>query len=154
MAGSFKFSLGEVIGFIVGAPLLVGVVWLGVQSAQLSSQNPEEELAKGEVLFSTHCARCHGKAGIGENPKKQMGGMKDSAGYWAPALNGSAHSWHHSPEELFNTIKKGSLAQDSQMKGFEGKLTDQEIHQVLGYIKSLWSKEIQERYQQMQVNEP
>jgi len=100
----------------------------------------------GEALFAANCASCHGIQAVGENPSKLSGGEKEEGGYWAPALNGTAHAWHHPPAVLFQTIKKGSMAQDSPMRAFEGRLSDDQIRSIIGYLQSLWPEEIRERY--------
>ena len=46
-----------------------------------------------------------------------------------------------------NTIvTNGSQAQTSSMKGFQGKLTKEEIQGVIYYFQSLWPQEIEARY--------
>jgi len=122
-------------------------VWL-IESGDMgkrSAQNTGFALS-GEALFVTNCASCHGVKAVGENPAKLSGGEKEGGGYWAPALNGKAHAWHHPAEALFHIIKKGSAAQDSPMRGFEDRLTDDQIRGVITYIQSLWPKELRERY--------
>ncbi len=66
----------------------------------------------GENIFAKYCASCHGDQAVGENPLKVAGGQKPGGGYWAPALNGTAHAWHHPPDALFQTVKEGSIAED------------------------------------------
>ena len=51
------------------------------------------------ALYQNNCASCHG-----ENLQGQIGWQNalDEDGHrLAPPLNGSAHTWHHSPEYLF-----------------------------------------------------
>jgi mono/diheme cytochrome c family protein len=108
-----------------------------------------EVVAKGESLFRANCVVCHGVAGVGENPSQPMGGEKDAGGYLAPAMDGSGHAWHHTLETLFQIIKDGSPAADSPMRGFAGRLSDEEISAVIAYIRSLWPPQIQDRYEQM-----
>ncbi|MFB3103971.1 MAG: c-type cytochrome, partial [Pseudomonadales bacterium] len=50
------------------------------------------EVAKGKVLFLSHCASCHGQAAEGTLDWRRT----DANGnYPPPPLNGSAHGWHH-----------------------------------------------------------
>lgn len=116
-----------------------------------SQQNPARALTSnsnlnGERIFAKNCLVCHGPEAIGEDPSQPRGGIKANREYLAPALNGKGHTWHHANEELLNIIKNGSIADDSPMKGFKDRLSDQEIVAVLDYIKSLWPEEIQKRH--------
>jgi hypothetical protein len=86
---------------------------------------------------------------VGENFHHPMGGMKDQGGYLAPALNGTGHAWHHPDAVLFNIIQEGSIAEDSPMRGFAGRLSDAEIVASIHYFKSLWPKEILNRHKEM-----
>ena len=52
------------------------------------------------------------------------------------------------PEVLFEIVKNGSLAGDSPMKGWKGRLKDEEIRAILGYILSLWPPDLRKRYGQ------
>jgi len=88
-----------------------------------------EQITSGSKLFATNCAGCHGDNADGKLNK-------------APALNGTAHAWHHSNFGLFQTIKEGSTAKDSPMKGWKDKLTDDEIESIIRYFQSLWNPEM------------
>ncbi|MCP4297939.1 MAG: cytochrome c [Proteobacteria bacterium] len=107
-----------------------------------------ESIKQGEKLFKTNCQSCHGVAGVGEDPKRPMGADKLTGGYFAPALNGSGHTWHHPDKMLFNNIKNGSFAEDSQMIGVKDKLNDEEIVSIMHYFQSLWPKRIMDRRKQ------
>jgi hypothetical protein len=60
----------------------------------------------------------------------------------APPHDANGHTWHHSDEQLFTIVKKGVSAivpdYESDMPGFEGVLTDEELRYVLAFIKSTW----------------
>ena len=98
----------------------------------------------GEAIYNINCASCHGPNGRGlaEDWK-----VKDANGnYPPPPLNGTAHTWHHSPEQLLYTINKGGVEMGGQMPAFEERLTEEEKKALIDYMYSLWSKEIQEKY--------
>jgi mono/diheme cytochrome c family protein len=78
-----------------------------------------------------------------------MGGARPEGGYLAPALNGTAHAWHHAPDVLFRIVRDGSPAADSSMKGWAGRLGDGEIEAVLAHLRALWPEPIRERYRAM-----
>jgi mono/diheme cytochrome c family protein len=119
-------------------------------SKPIWEQTPSSKsIAEGKQVFATNCAVCHGEMAVGENFHHPMGGMKDQGGYLAPALNGTGHAWHHPDAVLFNTIQEGSIAEDSPMRGFAGRLSDAEIVASIHYFKSLWPKEILNRHKEM-----
>ena len=77
-----------------------------------------------------NCVACHGENG---------------QGYIGPALNGSAHAWHHPDPLLVSFIRDG--IPDTQMPAQRDNLTDEEIDAVISYMKSWWSPR-QRRMQQ------
>ena len=110
--------------------------------------SPGLRLATSAQLFEQHCASCHGKKGVGQDVQRPKGGLLEDDSFLAPALNGTGHAWHHKTEGLFNTIKFGSMEPTSAMKGFEERLTDEEISKIIEYFKSLWPAEIKKMYEQ------
>ncbi|MDE2649056.1 MAG: cytochrome c [Paracoccaceae bacterium] len=106
--------------------------------------NSESNIALGESVFNKNCVSCHGSKGVGlaKNWK-----VKDENGnYPAPPLNGTAHTWHHSPSDLLYTINKGGGDMGGQMPAFEGRLNEDEKQALIDYIYSLWPSEIQTKY--------
>jgi len=104
----------------------------------------ESNIVLGENVFNQNCVSCHGSKGRGlaENWK-----VKDENGNFpAPPLNGTAHTWHHSPSQLLYTINKGGVDMGGQMPGFEGRLNEEEKQALIDYIYSLWPSEIQSKY--------
>ena len=126
---------------IIGV-LLAAAYFYSKPPAALSMAATPETIALGEKIFNTNCASCHGVKGVGENPKKPGGGTKLTGGYYAPALNGSGHDWHHTNTVLFTKIKEGAKDPKSAMPGFQNKLSDEEITAVMHYFQSSWSPQI------------
>ncbi|MEA3290829.1 MAG: cytochrome c, partial [Pseudomonadota bacterium] len=62
--------------------------------------------------------------------------------YPAPPLNGTGHAWHHPKRALFYTVKKGSPGGKGNMPAWEGKLTDEEIVDILAWMQSSWPDEL------------
>ncbi|MEN8142773.1 MAG: cytochrome c, partial [Thermodesulfobacteriota bacterium] len=77
---------------------------------------------------------------------RRAGGWDSNKVRIAPALNGTAHTWHHSPSYLFKYIKKGPPFKDSPMPSFGNEFNKQEILATISYIQSLWSEPIRKMY--------
>lgn len=76
----------------------------------------------------------------------------------APTHDASGHTWHH-PDGVLAELTRYSPAAivgacyASDMPGFEGVLSDAEIHAVLAFIRSTWperEREFQERQSQFE----
>lgn len=101
----------------------------------------------GRSIYIEKCSSCHGNELEGNKfwrTKKDIDGNN-----LPPPLNGSGHTWHHSPDQLFNIIKYGIKHFDpnyeGNMRGFD-ELSDDEIHSILEFIISTWPEEIREQY--------
>jgi mono/diheme cytochrome c family protein len=109
---------------------------------------PKPEIARGQQLYAVHCASCHGTRLEGE-PNWQS--PKPSGRMPAPPHDATGHTWHHSDRDLLLITKKGLAAVVSgcmsDMPAFESVLSDDEIAQILAYIKSTWPDEAR-RYQE------
>ena len=71
----------------------------------------------------------------------------------APPHDPTGHTWHHSDKQLFDMTKVGPGAlvpgYQSDMPGFEDKLSDADIWAVLSYIESTWPADIRAKQQRM-----
>ena len=111
------------------------------------------QVGSGKIVYGAHCAVCHGANLQGQPDWK----ARNSSGRMpAPPHDDSGHTWHHSDDVLFG-ITKGGVAPpygppgyQSDMPAFGGTLTDEQIWDVLAYIKSRWSKRVREA--QLQIN--
>ncbi len=111
------------------------------------------DLAEGLTFYGEHCAACHG-ANLEGQPNWRT---PDENGVLpAPPHDESGHTWHHDNQLLFEYTKfGGQLALSvrgvdgfaSGMPGFDEVLTDDEIWDILAYIRSTWP----ERAQQIQA---
>ena len=117
----------------------------------LAGCNPEEKnknsdsmVLLGETIYNKNCVSCHGSKGQGL--AKDWKVKDENGNYPAPPLNGTAHTWHHSPAQLLYTINKGGVEMGGQMPAFEERLTEEEKKALIDYMYSLWPKEIQEKY--------
>ncbi|MBV7256979.1 cytochrome c [Pacificimonas sp. WHA3] len=103
-------------------------------------------ITHGRLLYSGHCASCHGENLEGEpnwRTRKPNGRLP------APPHDETGHTWHHSDEMLFNLTKYGMAATidadgyESDMPAFEHTLSDKEIEAVLAFIKDSWPADVQ-----------
>jgi mono/diheme cytochrome c family protein len=94
---------------------------------------------EGKQIYLDRCASCHG-ANLEGQPdwKKRL----PNGRLPAPPHDATGHTWHHSDGQLFRIVKEGPGAimpgYQTDMPGFGGQMTDEEIVAVLEYIKSAW----------------
>ena len=107
----------------VSAILLVVISssWVAAQTAR---GNPKD----GQKIYEQHCLRCHGEKMDGNGPDGQYLIVK-------PANLQSQISRSKTDWELLVTISNGVLF--SPMHGFRGRLTDQQMLDVLSYIRTM-----------------
>ena len=120
-AGGALLVTGALILFLTRAP--------GLPSA---SGNPvprtAESVAAGSAIFQQHCTVCHGTDGHGDGPEAALLNPP-------PADLFAAHVDYHTDQQLFDWIRGG--INGSAMTGFKGQLTDQQIWDVVNYVRSL-----------------
>ena len=99
----------------------------------------ENQIKRGETVYVANCVVCHGHNGEATPDWRKTG---PDGKYPPPPLNGTAHTWHHSTEVLKKTILKGGPPEFGSMPAWEDKLTEQQVDDVIVWIKSLWPDEI------------
>ena len=122
-------------------------------STSIASANHELEdrnLSAGQILYTNNCASCHG-AKLEGQPNWQS---PNSDGILpAPPHDATGHTWHHDNELLFEYTKlggKGPLAGrgitdfNSGMPAFDGVISDEDIWDILAFIKSTWPEREQD----------
>lgn len=103
-----------------------------VEDQQLSSI---EE--KGQKLYENYCVQCHQPEGVGESYSEAW--LKTKGYIAAPTMDYFGHAWHHSDEQLAETIKNGS-PRTLKMPAWKDQLSDQQVFEIISYIKSLWTQ--------------
>lgn len=108
------------------------------------------DIVAGQSLYADNCASCHG-ANLEGQPNWRS--PKADGVLPAPPHDGTGHTWHHDDELLFEYTKLGGAAAmeamgvsgfNSGMSAFGETLTDDEIWNILAYIRSTWSEQEQE----------
>lgn len=107
--------------------------------AILSASVGADRIAQGKAIYGTNCASCHGASLEGQPDWRRR---LDTGRMPAPPHDETGHTWHHPDADLFKIIKSGLDAvvpgYESDMPAFGGILSEAEITDVLGYIKSTW----------------
>lgn len=87
----------------------------------------------GKVKYDVNCAGCHGKTGKGDGPAAAALSPKPQDHTDGKIMNSLSDQY------LFDIIKKGGVAvkKAAIMPANEKKLSDQEIWDVVAYIRSL-----------------
>lgn len=138
-----KVFIGAVAAAVLGVAYTVGS-YLGRAPAptRLERADPAT-LALGRKVYDAHCAACHGKDLEGEPNWRER---KASGRMPAPPHDDGGHTWHHPDAVLFGITKEGLVpgkyappGYASDMPGFAGVLSDDEMWAVLAFIASRWS---------------
>nr|WP_241480966.1 cytochrome c [Leisingera sp. ANG-M6] len=117
-------------------------------------QPANADLSRGEELYGEHCASCHGVNLEGQEDWQSPDG---DGVLRAPPHDRTGHTWHHDDALLFSYTKFGGKAAllsmgvtgvISGMPGFEDTLSDQDVWDVLAFIKSTWPERLQEAQKQ------
>lgn len=112
----------------------------GDSAAPLDRHQDAAQVARGKAVYETHCLECHGPGGRGLPGDWRI---RDADGRFPPPpLDDSAHAWHHPTAVLLEVIREGSPGGQGNMPAWKDKLAEQEMQDVVAYIKSLWSDEI------------
>jgi len=80
----------------------------------------------GLALYTKSCATCHGKAGLGDGVKARA--LKDFPGDFS-----KAEFQNQTDGDLFYETKTGR----GEMPKYEGKLTDDDIWNIVNYMRTL-----------------
>ena len=110
----------------------------------------------GKQTYLDNCVACHGVIGEGQ-PNWQI--INAAGGYPAPPHDSEGHTWHHADGLLFRLVKFGGASLNipnfqSGMPAFEDSLTDDEIQEVLIYIRTFWNDEQRDLQRTNSVGNP
>lgn len=106
------------------------------------------QIARGQAVYVQHCLACHGAEGKGPSGDWRI---RDAAGRFPPPpLDDSAHAWHHPTAVLLDVIREGSPGGQGNMPAWKDRLSEQQMQDVVAYIKSLWSDEVYQLWWKME----
>ena len=135
LSGSRQYGLVGALG-VLGL-LVAGVFAMGNSPDVLSTEapffsggEPGPGLETGETIYAASCLACHGVGGGGNT----------AAGI--PALNASGEIWKMTAAEIETIILDGGHI----MPGQRGLLSEAEIDQLMDYLRSLWTEEQQNAF--------
>jgi len=121
--------------------ILTALVWLGGvttradQAPPATLKNPiassPESIAAGKQVYTRTCAPCHGTSG--------EGGPGNDLIPAAPDLTDAMWDHGSSDGEIFTSIKNG-IAPDFNMTPFKDRLKDDDIWNVVVYLRSIAKK--------------
>lgn len=125
------------------------------QIVVLATPFDDDQIAQGREWYVQYCAACHGANGEGQFPEAPL--EPDATGRrGAPPHNGNGHTWHHSDTLLLRYVRDGGFSNPENfypMPAFGTVLTDEQILQIIAYIKTMWNDEQLERQYMMTQEE-
>ncbi|NDP48209.1 MAG: cytochrome c [Sulfuriferula multivorans] len=120
----------------------------GKGKSSLNRDLDSDQVLRGESLYKKHCLKCHGEEGKGRVLDWRI---RDADGHLPPPpLSDIARTSHYPTAVLIEIIREGSPAGQGKMPAWKGKLTEQEMQDVLTYIKSLWSDPVYQLWRNME----
>ena len=120
-AGGMRFPQISILLFFLLVPGMAGL--------RLSEgQEFPADVARGKGVYERHCLSCHGAGGWGDGPDAGTLTVR-------PTNFHLFRSYLKSDEELQRTIEYGVVF--SPMHAWQGELTENEIQDVLAYIRLL-----------------
>ena len=147
--------------------LSVGVLIIGVLAVYLmrSASNDGGGLkgsisaaavTRGRMAYERYCASCHGKRLQGQADWKSP---LPNGRLPAPPHDASGHTWHHPDVVLVGITRRGlkpyvNQDYESDMPAFEGILTEEQIGDILSFIKSTWPERERDYQREMTDRTP
>lgn len=106
------------------------------------------QIVRGRAIYDKNCLECHGADGKGQPGDWRIRGADGK--YPPPPLDDSAHAWHHPTAVLMEAIRDGSPGGQGNMPAWKDKLSEQEMQDVVVYIKSLWTDPVYQLWMKME----
>ena len=134
---------------VAGAVFLMLGPAIGMALLLMRNSDDRKQPTEGLALYQQHCASCHGVKLEGQPNWRQR---NPNGSLRAPPHDETGHTWHHPDDQLFAMTKFGPAVlapagsgYQSSMPGFEGKLSDQQIRNIMEAIKQYWPESVRQR---------
>jgi mono/diheme cytochrome c family protein len=133
--------------------IVMAVVGCSADPAMRADPSNARQVASGKAVYDQSCAACHG---VNLEGQPEWRSRFPNGRMPAPPHDDSGHTWHHADDVLFGITKfgltppYGPAAYQSDMPAFGTTLSDQQIWDVLAYIKSRWSPRVRETQSKIQ----
>lgn len=122
---------------VIAALLLGGVPPVSAQAAGDAEPDPTSReawsagTASGQGNFESYCVTCHGVAGKGDGALAEILEVKPRN------LSDPAFTATKTDDQLFKVIKDGgaSIGLTENMTPFSGQLSDEEIRNIVAYLR-------------------
>ncbi len=138
-------------GILVGAVAAlaaVGLFYMAGGISQSSARDPD--IQAGRLLYAENCASCHGANLEGQPNWREPG---PDGIFPAPPHDETGHTWHHGDGLLFDYVKLGGQEMmkrmgagdaKSGMPAFGDRLSDDQIRDILAFVRSTWPDRLRE----------
>ncbi len=100
------------------------------------------EVESGKKLYQNYCQSCHGLEGVGEPPIPL--GIRRLDYIVAMPLNEASHAWHHSDDNIVQTILHGNSRSKLRMPIWKDIISEEQAYDLVAYLKTFWSDRILE----------
>lgn len=124
--------------------LSLALLW--ATAVQADHELEGRDINAGRALYAEACAVCHGTYLEGQPDWRTP---NEDGILPAPPHDATGHTWHHDNALLFEYTKLGGKAAlaargiedfTSGMPAFEAVLSDEDIWDILAYIRSTWPR--------------
>jgi mono/diheme cytochrome c family protein len=151
-----------VVAMMKRRSLIPAAVAILSQSPALAGSLPADpddaaQVTRGAPVYAEACASCHGAQLEGQGDWRTP---NPDGTYPAPPHDADGHTWHHPDSLLFRYTKLGGREAmkdvpgvKSAMPGFGDVLSNQDIWDVLAFIKSHWPERAREYQRAMTEND-
>lgn len=101
------------------------------------------QVEAGRKIYNQYCASCHGVRAEGEPNWEKLNAQGELP---SPPHNAEGHTWKHSDSMLYRMVTEGwrdpfNKTRRLTMPGFRDALSDEQIKDVITYLKTLWTAE-------------
>jgi len=112
--------------------IFLSTILVAACQTQADADMPDYSAARGEQVFTKHCATCHGATGEGIEP-------------WYPSLQRLAAM--REPAEMIETVITGRFRRGGEINGHTipimpawGQLSDADVAGIVNYIQQAWGE--------------